>query len=80
MLEGYRHPTMGKKHLLCSNCYDQVSESVAMWGKFVMSNSFNKKTSKYNIQSNLKKIIPGLTQICDIFNTVGAEKEINIER
>ena len=41
MLEGYRHPTMGKKHLLCSPCFDQVSDSVARWGEFVRNNSFN---------------------------------------
>ena len=45
---GYQHPTFGKKHLLCSLCFDQVSESVEKWGEFVLSNSFNVKTPKIN--------------------------------
>lgn len=80
LLEGYQHPTMGKKHLLCSNCFDQVSESVAKWGRFVQSNSFNTRTSRYNLQLNWKKIIPGFTQICDMFDNLWTEKEINMER
>ena len=39
VFEGYRHPTLGKKYLLCSPCFDQVSESVEQWGNFVLSNS-----------------------------------------
>lgn len=46
ILEGYRHPTMGKKHLLCSPCFDQISESVAKCGEFVRTNSFNVNASK----------------------------------
>jgi len=39
--EGYRHPTLGKKHILCSLCFDQVAESVARWRQFIMAFIFS---------------------------------------
>ena len=35
LIEGYRHPTMGKEHLICSRCFDSVSVSVEQWQKVV---------------------------------------------
>ena len=61
-IEGYRHPTLGKKHLLCSPCFDQVSESVARWSEFVQANCFNVKASKNDIQLYWKKIRTDLVQ------------------
>ena len=40
---GYQHPTMGKKHNLCNNCFDVVNESITKWQKFILANSFNGK-------------------------------------
>jgi len=68
VLEGYQHPTLGKKYLLCSHCFDQVEESVAKWREFVLSNSFNIKESKSKSQVNLKKIKTSLTKIREILN------------
>jgi hypothetical protein len=31
ILEGYRHPILGKGTLICSNCFDTVHESVIKW-------------------------------------------------
>ena len=56
IFEGYRHPTLGKKHLLCSTCFDTVSESVDRWREFVMANSFNKASSNMGLEFDLKKI------------------------
>jgi hypothetical protein len=36
ILEGYRHPALGKDHLVCSPCFDQVSESVEKWRNAVL--------------------------------------------
>ena len=72
ILEGYRHPTMGKKHLLCSPCFDQVSESVATWAEFVRTNSFNVKASKNNLRLNWKEIAPSVNQIREIFDNLGS--------
>jgi hypothetical protein len=47
--EGYRHPTMGRKYLLCSNCYDSVYVSLEQWRKFILPyNNFFKNTTPNN--------------------------------
>lgn len=37
--EGYRHPTLGKKSLVCGNCFDDVTKSVSVWADVVRANS-----------------------------------------
>ncbi len=76
VLEGYGHPTMGKKHFLCSPCFDQVSNSVAKWREFVASNSFNGKTSYNFLESNWNKILPSCFKIQKVFGNACNEKEI----
>jgi hypothetical protein len=51
--EGYYHPTLGKKSLVCGLCFVQVEESVARWRDFILSNSFNPETAK--IVAELRK-------------------------
>jgi len=50
IFEGYQHPTMGKKKLVCSPCFEHVEESVAKWREFVAANPlydpYNKKPLK----------------------------------
>ena len=65
IIEGYRHPTMGKKYLLCSSCFDNVEISVEKWREFVISNSFNKSSVKRCSKLGWKKMIPGLPQLKD---------------
>jgi hypothetical protein len=72
-LEGYRHPTLGKKHHLCGPCFNQVSESVARWGEFVLANSFNLKTSEKRLNVNWKKF-PSFSRIWNKKENVLAEK------
>ena len=67
---GYIHPTMGKKYLLCSRCYNQVSESVEVWRKFVLTYSFNNKPLKNNTMINLKKIKPSFKKILHISKNI----------
>ena len=50
--EGYSHPTLGKKSLVCGPCFVQVEESVARWRDFILSNSFNPETSKIREELN----------------------------
>jgi hypothetical protein len=66
VLEGYQHPTLGRKHLLCSHCFDRVSDSVEQWREFVLSNSFNMEKSNSKSQVNLKKIKANFTKIREI--------------
>jgi len=41
IVEGYQHPTLGKKHIVCSSCFDKISESVEKWTDFVLNNSLD---------------------------------------
>jgi len=61
--EGYRHPTLGKKHLLCNPCFNQVSESVKKWGEFVLSNSFIIESSNNGLKLDWKKIAINFNEI-----------------
>ena len=68
--EGYRHPTMGKKYHLCSNCFDDVNESVKKWQEFVLSNSFNNVTSKNTFQLERENLPFNLSQKRKNFDNV----------
>jgi hypothetical protein len=41
VLEGYRHPTLGRNVFLCWDCYQKVWESVVRWERFIAWNSFD---------------------------------------
>jgi hypothetical protein len=47
IIEGYRHPTMGKDFCLCSKCFDTVFASVEKWRTFISPyiGFFNVQTS-----------------------------------
>jgi hypothetical protein len=55
-LNSYHHPVMGRKYLVCSGCYKQVSQSVEQWKEFVLANSFYEQPPDNNIQ-NVKSFI-----------------------
>jgi hypothetical protein len=80
VFEGYRHPTMGKKHLLCSPCFDQISESVARWGEFVRTNTFNMNVPGNNSQLNWKEMIANFNQTRNILDQPWAEKEVILQK
>ena len=46
IFRGYRHPTLGKKNLVCSLCFDTVQHSLNQWMEFILSNSFNQGPSR----------------------------------
>ena len=73
IFEGYRHPTMGKKHLVCSPCFEQVEESVAKWREFVVNNSFNVNTSERTKQFSWKDKMPDFAESMNIPQRVLAE-------
>ena len=66
IMEGYRHPTMGKDNLLCSKCFHTVFESVEKYREFITPyiGFFNKESSTIadiqkigeNITKNIKKM------------------------
>jgi hypothetical protein len=59
VLEGYRHPVLGKDSLLCSNCFDTVHDSVANWREAVLPyvGFFNNNSSNENYHIDMKKMI-----------------------
>ena len=61
----YCHPTMGKRHFLCSSCFDQVSESVEKWKNAVLPyvDFFNNCSSNSSFQSNWKNKLTDLIKI-----------------
>ena len=81
VLEGYRHPALGKKHLLCSVCFDQVSESVENWREFVLpyvgffnNGSSNNGSSNNGSQLNWNDRFTGFVQVRKTLNNAWAEK------
>jgi hypothetical protein len=50
IFEGYRHPALGTRFLVCGRCYDKVEKDMKLWGEFCVSDSFNAKSSKGDIQ------------------------------
>ena len=50
IMEGYRHPIMGKNNLVCSHCFDIVFERVDKYREFITPyvGFFNKKSSTTN--------------------------------
>lgn len=76
IFEGYRHLTMGRKHSLCSNCFDQVNESVNKWREFFLQNNFNNNMSKNNIEMNWKNVVLQLNKRRNILEDVRAEADI----
>ena len=80
ILEGYHHPTLGKKHLLCITCFDTVSVSVDNCKTFVNANSFNNAYSKLGLKIDLKKIFTNFSKKYGNYIKVSMGKEIQILR
>jgi hypothetical protein len=57
ILQGYHHPALGTRFLVCGNCFDKVDESMEKWREFCLSNSFNAESSKMDIQEAWNKNI-----------------------
>jgi hypothetical protein len=50
ILEGYYHPALGKRFLVCGKCFVKVDESMQRWSKFCLSDSFDAESSKIEIE------------------------------
>ncbi|UCB58724.1 MAG: hypothetical protein JSV67_00045 [Thermoplasmatales archaeon] len=81
-LEGYRHPILDKNHLLCSSCFDQVSESVEKWRNVVLPyvDFFNNSPSKNNLQLKIKNsVIDLFDSNKTVYNTKSKENYVSTE-
>jgi hypothetical protein len=57
MLQGYRHPALGTRFLVCGKCYDKVYKDMERWSTFYLSDSLNIESSKIDIQGAWNKNI-----------------------
>lgn len=75
--EGYRHPVMGNKTLLCSVCFNSVSASVDRYRDFISpyNDFFNKENSNFKLLA-LKFISGKFMENIRIYDKTLAEKEI----
>jgi hypothetical protein len=57
ILQGYRHPALGKRFLVCRKCFCKIDEDMQRWRKFYLSNSFNAESPRIDIQDAWNKNI-----------------------
>jgi hypothetical protein len=59
LLAGYYHPSLGKKYLVCSGCFNDVSESVEKYREFLSpyNEFFTSKPEKIGIQDRLNYVL-----------------------
>lgn len=77
IIEGYRHPTMGKQYHLCSHCYTIVFDRVEKYRKFITpySEFFNTETSTMSdIQNIGQSITKNIKKIHNKANNLWAHK------
>lgn len=76
IFEGYRHPTLGKGRLLCSPCFNQVSESVEKWREFISpyADFFNNGHFNDRLESNWKNRLADFIQIKKMIGNTRAKK------
>ena len=70
ILEGYRHPALGTRFLVCGKCFDKVDEDMKRWSRFCLSDSFNAESSKIDIQEAWKKNISNDPPLQKWFNNL----------
>ena len=74
---GYKHPTLGRKHHLCSTCFDTVTESVKKYKEFIFPyvNYFNNGSSKRNYNKfDLVEISEQFTHTLGTFDRFSTEE------
>lgn len=61
IFEGYSHPALGKRFLVCGKCFDKVEGDMKRWSTFCLLDSFE-ESPKIDIQDawnkNISKDIP----------------------
>ena len=54
VFSGYNHPVLGKKSIVCGDCFTRIDETLTLWREFILSNSFSNEFSelKFNFEFN----------------------------
>ena len=63
IIQGYRHPALGKRFLVCGNCFNKVNNSMEKWRVFCRSDLFNAESSKIDIQESWNKSLSNDLQL-----------------
>ena len=50
IMDGYRHPALGDRFLVCGKCFDKIDDAMERWYTFSLSDSFNRESSKVDIR------------------------------
>ena len=50
LMSGYKHPTLGKKHLVCWDCHEKIEQSVSSWRNFI--------TEHKDIEKPMIEVVP----------------------
>ncbi len=50
LFEGYRHPALGARFLVCGKCFEKVTADMERWSRFCLSDTFDKESSLCEIQ------------------------------
>ena len=51
LFEGYQHPVLGTRFLVCGSCFDKVTGDMERWSRFCLSPSFTKDSHLPEIQA-----------------------------
>ena len=70
ILQGYRHPSLGTRFLVCGKCFDKVNKDMERWSAFCLSDSFKVESSKIDIQEAWNKNISNDPLLQKWFNTL----------
>jgi hypothetical protein len=58
LFSGYNHPVIGKKSIVCGNCFTSIDEILTLWREFVLSNSFNEESSESIFNFKRENFLP----------------------
>ena len=57
IVQRYSHPALGKRFLVCGNCFEKIDKDMERWRTFCLSDSFNVESSRVDIQEAWDKNI-----------------------
>ena len=75
ILQGYKHPALGKRFPVCKNWFNIISENMEKWSKFCLSDSY--KSHKIYIREEWNKSISNDIHLQKWFNALWIKIENN---
>ena len=77
ILQGYKHPALGKRFPVCRNCYDIVSGNMEKWSKFCHSDPYTAESHKIYIRKEWNKSLLNDITLQKWFNALWIKIENN---